>query len=82
MSILIQNVEVKLGEVISSSLNGIQNINGYVHNSECNHIMVPGYEAFVFDFSKVILSETLTTNLNYGISYNSDKTLINLNISY
>jgi len=84
MPILIQNIVTNITEVISSNsiLNGIQNVNGNIHNSKCNHIIVPGYEAFVFDFSKVTLTETLVTDINYGLLYNNNKTFIDINISY
>jgi hypothetical protein len=82
MAILIQNIAANLTEAISDSLISIQGINAEVFGTTCNHILAPGFEAFVFDFSKVISTENLVTNNNYGLLYNNNKTFTDINISY
>jgi hypothetical protein len=82
MSILIQNINATLTEPISDSLIGIQGVSTSVYDTTCNHIEAPGFEAFVFNFSKVISTENLTTNVNYGLIVNNNNTFKELNISY
>lgn len=82
MAILIQNINASLSNIISDSLIGIQSVSSSVYETTCNHIEAPGFEAFVFDFSKVIFSENLTTGVNYGLIVNNNSTLKELNISY
>jgi hypothetical protein len=53
-----------------------------VYDTTCNHIEAPGFEAFVFNFSKVISTENLITNVNYGLIVNNNNTFKELNISY
>jgi len=82
MAILIQKIGANLTEAISDSLISIHGINAEVHETTCNHISAPGFEAFMLDFSKVISTETLTTNANYGLIFNNNKTFTDINISY
>jgi hypothetical protein len=82
MAILIQNINMTLSNIISDSLIGIQSVSTSVYGTTCNHIEAPGFEAFVFDFSKVISSENLTTGIDYGLIVNNNSTLKELNISY
>jgi hypothetical protein len=82
MAILIQNINATLSNIISDSLIGIQSVSSSVYETTCNHIEAPGFEAFVFDFSKVIFSENLTTGVNYGLIVNNNSTFKELNISY
>jgi hypothetical protein len=82
MAILIQKITANLTEAISDSLISIHGINAEVFETTCNHISAPGFEAFMFDFSKVTSTETLVTNSNYGLLYNNNKTFTDINISY
>ena len=82
MAILIQNINATLSNIISDSLIGIQSVSSSVYETTCNHIEAPGFEAFVFDFTKVIFSENLTTGVNYGLIVNNNSTFKELNISY
>jgi hypothetical protein len=82
MAILIQKIRTNLTEAISDSLIGIHSINAEVHETTCNHILAPGFEAFIFDFSKVTSTETLITDSNYGLIFNNKKTFTDINISY
>jgi len=82
MPILIQKITSKLTEAISDNLISIHSINAEVLETTCNHISAPGFEAFMLDFSKVTSTETLTTNSNYGLIFNNNKTFTDINISY
>jgi hypothetical protein len=82
MPILIQKITSNLTEAISDNLISIHSINAEVHETTCNHILAPGFEAFMLDFSKVTSTETLTTNSNYGLIFNNNKTFTDINISY
>jgi hypothetical protein len=82
MSTLLQDIQGAVSEIISTNVGGIKNINMEIHNSKCNHIQVPGYEAFLFDFSKVTSTENLNNNFNYGVLFNSDKVFTEINITY
>jgi hypothetical protein len=82
MPILIQNINANLTDIISDNLISIQGVTTEVYDTTCNHILVPGFEAFVFDFSKVISTERLDSNFNYGLNFNNNKKFIDINISY
>lgn len=82
MAILIQKISANLTEAISDSLISIHGISAEVHETTCNYILAPGFEAFMLDFSKVISTETLITNSNYGLIFNNKKTFTDINISY
>lgn len=82
MAILIQNFTGNITEVISDTLISMSSINASVYETTCNHIEAPGFEAFMFDFSHVLSTETLTTGINYGLIINNNSTFKELNISY
>jgi hypothetical protein len=82
MAILIQNINGSITEAISDTLISIQSVSTSIYETTCNHIEAPGFEAFMFDFSKVISTETLTTGINYGLIVNNKSTFRELNISY
>ena len=82
MAILIQNFTGNITEAISDTLISLSSINASVYETTCNHIEAPGFEAFMFDFSSVISSETLKTNVNYGLIVNNNAIFRELNISY
>ena len=82
MPILVQDVNATLTDIISDSLIGIQGVSMTAYETTCNHIEAPGFEAFVFDFSKVTSTETLTTGIYYGLIVNNNTTHKKLNISY
>ena len=82
MPILIQDINASLSDIISDDLIGIQSVSTSVYETTCNHIEAPGFEAFVLDFSKVSVSETLNTAVNYGLIVNNNNTRKELNITY
>lgn len=82
MPILIQNINGSVSDIISDNIINIQNVESYVYTTECNHIEVPGFEAFVFDFSKVTSSEVLNTGNNYGLIINNKSIFKEINITY
>jgi len=82
MAILIQNIQGNITEAISDSLISIQGVSTSVYETTCNHIEAPGFEAFMSDFSTVSSTETLITNVNYGLIVNNRATFKELNISY
>lgn len=82
MPILIQNITGGISDIISDNITNIQNVESYVYTTKCNHIEVPGFEAFVFDFSKVTSSEVLNSGNNHGLIINNKSTFKELNITY
>lgn len=82
MAKLIKNINGSLSDIISDNVTSVQGVKSSVKTTICNHILVPGFEAFVFDFSKVTSSEVLTTDINYGLIINNNSVFKDLNISY
>jgi hypothetical protein len=82
MTLLLQNIRVTTSDIITKEVKSIQNVTFSVHENNCNHISAPGFEGYVFNFSKVKSTETLTTGINYGLLINNDKIFDELNISY
>lgn len=82
MAKLIQNINGSISDIISDNITSIQDVKTSVKTTTCNHIEVPGFEAFVFDFSKATSSEVLISNNNYGLIVNNNSIFKDLNISY
>ena len=82
MAKLIQNINSSISDIISDNTISIQDVKTLVKTTTCNHIEVPGFEGFVFDFSKVTSSEVLISDNNYGLIVNNNSIFKDLNISY
>lgn len=82
MPFLVKNINAKINDSLNETLNSFNSINFSINNTSCNHISTTGFEAFVFDFSKVTQTEELNTNLNYGLTVNNKSLFTELNISY
>lgn len=82
MAKLIQNINGLVSDIISDNVTSIQDVKTSVKLTTCNHIEVPGFEGFVFNFSKVTSSEVLISDTNYGLIVNNNSTFKDLKISY
>jgi hypothetical protein len=82
MTLLLQNIKFTTSDIITKDVKSIQDITFSVHENTCNYISAPGFEGYVFNFSKVKTTEILTTGVNHGLIINNNKIFNELNISY
>ena len=81
MPFLVQNISGGFSDIISETINAQNSVSFQIYKSTCNHLEAPGFEAFFIDLSKST-TETITSNTNYGLTINNNKTFIDLNINY
>lgn len=82
MPFLIQNISANFSDIISESISSQNEVTFQIYETSCNHISAPGFEAFLVNLSNSISTETLTTNANYGLNFNNNKTFKEINITY
>lgn len=80
---LIQNITVSLADNYNVNIGGINNLTFEMVGLECNHIKCGVFEGFLIDYSNVSSVELLqNTTTYYGLKYNTNKTFIEIEISY
>jgi hypothetical protein len=82
MPFLVQNISSNFSDIITETINSQNSITFEIYVTTCNHISAPGFEAFMVNLSNSILTETLTSNTNYGLNFNNNKTFEEIIVSY
>jgi hypothetical protein len=80
---LIQNITVSLADNYNVNIGRINKLTFEMVSLECNHIKCGTFEGFLIDYSNVSSVELLqNTTTYYGLKDNTNKTFIEIEISY
>ncbi len=82
MPFLIKNIVVSMVENVDGRISKFDNIIYGIAKVKENYIWLGSYEGFLFDYSNVTSIEQLSTPINHGLIVNTNKTFIDIEISY